>query len=210
MQAFGAEVYIAEPGKDFPECDGLVLTGGVDVHPKYYGEEINGTDKIDDLRDSFEMSLCEKYEKAGKPILGICRGIQLINIYFGGTLHQDLGFIGNCHRNDKPDGVVHNVRAAKCSLVEKLYGDEFPVNSFHHQAVKNVAPGFAATALSTEHGIIEAIEHKTRPIFGVQWHPERMCLSHRRCDTVDGKYIFAHFVNLCKEYISTLPAEEKL
>ena len=147
------------------------------------------------------MELCEKYEKAGKPILGVCRGIQLMNIYFGGTLHQDLEFIGNCHKNDRPDGVVHNVKAEKGSMLESFYGSEFAVNSFHHQAVKDVAPGFKAAAVSTEHGIIEAIEHDNRPMFGVQWHPERMCFSHRRYDTVDGREIFRAFVQMCRNYI---------
>lgn len=198
----GGIPYIAEPGKEFPECDGLILTGGADVHPKYYNEEMNGTGKVDDIRDSFEMELVEKYAKAGKPILGICRGVQLMNIYFGGTLHQDLAFIGNCHRNDKPDGVVHGVKASEGSILEGMYGKEFPVNSFHHQAVKQVAPGFFASAFCSDTGIIEAIQHETKPMMGIQWHPERMCLSHRRTDTSNGIEIFKWFVEKCNESCS--------
>lgn len=171
----------------------------MDVHPKYFGEEMNGTEEVDDARDTFEMELCEKYSKSGKPILGICRGVQLMNIYFGGTIHQDLAFIGNCHRNDKPDGVVHKVKAAEGSILSEMYGNEFSVNSFHHQAVKDVAPGFFAAAFCGDTDIVEAIQHESKPMMGVQWHPERMCLSHKRAETANGIDIFRWFADKCRE-----------
>ena len=198
VEAYGCISYIAEPGKGIPECDGLILVGGVDVHPKYYGEDMNGTGNVDDVRDTFEMELIDKYAKAGKPILGICRGVQLMNIYFGGTLHQDLAFVGNCHRNDKPEGALHNVKAAEGSILSEMYGGEFSVNSFHHQAVKDVAPGFFASAFCSDTGIVEAIQHESKPMMGVQWHPERMCLSHRRADTANGIDIFGWFAKKCR------------
>ena len=176
--------------------DGLILCGGVDVHPKYYGEPIDGSVNIDDKRDSAEMELVRAFLAAGKPIFGICRGCQLLNIYFGGTLVQHLPtFEGH---TAETDGVYipHAATAEPGSLLAEVYGTEFTVNSHHHQAVKDLAPGFRVTMRSADDGVVEAIEHETLPIFAVQWHPERMSGRFSTDDTVDGVPILRKFVEM--------------
>lgn len=156
------------------QCDGLLLTGGVDVSPALYQAERNpATQASDDLRDQIESELLDSFSRHGKPILGICRGIQMINAFFGGTLVQDLPVetYGE-HR----DGKLHNIISTQGSQIEKLFGSSFVSNSYHHQGLKTLAPGFVATSYS-DNGftpVIESIEHESLPIMAVQWHPERM------------------------------------
>lgn len=176
-------------------CDGLILCGGGDVHPKYFGEDIDGSKEIDPDRDEAEFALIRTFLEAGKPILGICRGHQLLNIYFGGSLHQDLSCAA-AHSSGSDYDLVHTVTAAEGSLLGGMYGSRFTVNSYHHQGIKAVGQGLKVT-LTSEEGVIEGIEHESLPVFGVQWHPERMSFSHRREDTVDGAKIFQHFLKLC-------------
>lgn len=143
------------------ECDGLFIPGGVDMNPKFYNEEINGTAQFFTWMDELDIAAIKAFYEKDKPILGICRGLQVINVCFGGTLYQDIAD----HR-----GTWHNVHLKKDSFVEKIYhSDTIRVNSWHHQAIKDLAPGFEVIATSDD-GIIEAIKYKN--IYAVQWHPE--------------------------------------
>lgn len=177
-------------------CDGLILCGGGDVHPKYFGEEIDGSREIDLERDEAEFALTKAFIEAGKPVLGICRGHQLLNIYFGGSLHQDLPNARE-HSSGSDYDIIHAVSASEGSLLGSMYGSSFPVNSYHHQGIKAVGQGLKVTLTSEKDGVVEGIEHESLPVFGVQWHPERMSFGHRRADTVDGAKIFRHFLKLC-------------
>ncbi|MCL2056215.1 MAG: gamma-glutamyl-gamma-aminobutyrate hydrolase family protein [Oscillospiraceae bacterium] len=168
-------------------ADGVLFTGGPDIMPHLYGEQlIPQCGKCSPLRDEMEIPLA--YEAASRriPIVGICRGIQTINAALGGTLYQD---IPTQHKSDTPvlhsqenhiekAWPSHKVTVQKGSLLHKAAGeDTLTVNSMHHQAVKNIAPGFKATAWS-EDGIIECMEYSGDSfILGIQWHPECM---HRR------------------------------
>lgn len=152
-------------------CDGLLVTGRtIDVNPKYYGEDC--TDKTHlsndyDKEDDLDFTLIKSFHKSNKPILGICAGIQSINVCFGGSLFQDIP-----NHTSKEETTMHLIKLEKGSFLEKCYGtDMIKVNSSHHQAVNRVADNFKVTALS-EDGIIEAIEYNN--ILGVQWHPEHM------------------------------------
>ena len=187
--------YCPEVSLDY---DGLLLCGGSDVHPRYFGQEIDGSVNIDDERDKAEFELFKAFFDAGKPIMGICRGHQLINIALGGTLIQDIP-TADKHRKS-PDGImkVHRVKTINKSFISDIYGDIFPVNSSHHQALDRLGKDLVAVAVSEEDGYNEAIVHRSRPIFGVQWHPERMCFSESREDTVDGRFLFEYFINMCK------------
>lgn len=151
-------------------CDGLIITGGViDINPKWYNEKpLNEYENVVyDKDDEIDFNFIEKFSEVNKPILGICRGIQSINVYFGGSLYQD---IQNHNFKEKTD--KHTVILDKESLLYNCYNKEkIKVNSFHHQAVKNIAPKFKITAVSDD-GIIEGIEYKN--ILGVEWHPEIM------------------------------------
>ena len=171
--------------------DGLILCGGNDVDPKYYGQPMNGSVNLDKERDAVEFALLEAYVNAGKPVMGICRGYQLINIFFGGTLEQHIAAAPLHIQHDGVDS-VHDVTAEKGSILQKLYGDTFSVNSSHHQAVQTLGAGLKATAFWN--GMTEAYEHESLPIFGVQWHPERMCFTKKREDTVDGSLLFRYFL----------------
>ena len=186
--------YLPEISTDY---DGLILCGGNDIEPKYYQQEFNGAVNIDAQRDTIEFALLKAFADAGKPILGICRGHQLINVYFGGSLHQDIPE-NHLHTNKQDLYITHNVIAKENSVVYKLYGPSFTVNSSHHQAIDRLGDNLHATACWNEQ-YIEAIEHCYLPIYGVQWHPERMCVNQKRTDTVDGLGFFEWFIKVCEE-----------
>jgi putative glutamine amidotransferase len=159
--------------------DGLVMHGGADVWPGSYGEEpLRPEWSGDRVRDEYEIALVKAFADAGKPVFGICRGLQLINVAHGGTLFQDIG-------TQKPGALVHRDAAvydlnfheveilAGSRLAQLLPPGRHKINSVHHQGVKELAPGFEAEAFSPEDGVVEAIRHRGAPwIAAVQWHPE--------------------------------------
>lgn len=152
-------------------CDGFLFSGGVDVDPKHYGETIAFDNvEIDEMRDGFEFSMFPYALESGKPIFGICRGIQVMNVCRGGTLYQHI----DGHRQEGP-GTNHTqkLNLTKDGYVQKLTGKEHIfVNTFHHQNVKDVAPGFDVEAVS-EDGFVEIIRDPAHKFFvGVQFHPE--------------------------------------
>lgn len=175
--------------------DGLLLAGGGDIAPERFGQSDAGSTEIDPARDEIEFALTRLYLSAGKPILGICRGHQVLNVVLGGTLLQDIGDpLHLFHtRGDLPYDRIHPVRAAEGSFLDALYGPVFPVNSSHHQVVDRLGDGLKAAAWS-ESGLVEALEHTSLPVRSVQWHPERMSYALRRGDTVDGAPIFDWFL----------------
>ncbi len=180
------------------EYDGLIICGGNDIDPAYYNEKMNGSVNIDSKRDSAEFALAKAFAEKKKPIFGICRGCQLLNVAFGGSLYQDLSNASE-HSSFSNYDLVHKVMAKKDSFLYKMYGAEFCVNSSHHQAIKKTGNGFDVLAMA-DNTTIEGIIHRELPIFGVQWHPERMCFANKREDTVDGSEIFKFFIKLCKEF----------
>lgn len=178
--------------------DALVLSGGGDIDPVLFGETIlNDTVNIDAIRDGFEVPLIRAFRDAGKPIFGICRGAQVINVALGGTLYQDLPEqLGFVHFDMK---LRHYVDTAEGSILRELFGARLRVNSTHHQAVRDLAPGLRLTAASPE-GIIEAFEHETLPIYGTQFHPERMSGNTEDTRTPDFQPLFDRFVEICREH----------
>lgn len=179
------------------DCDALLLPGGGDIDPKIYGKENFGSVGIDRDLDNVELELIEKFVNSERPILGICRGLQIINVAFGGDLIQDIKTASNHKWEEKTGDKVHMIKTADSSFLRSIYGEYFPVNSAHHQAIKNIAPDFDISAKSDD-GIIEAIENREKKIYAVQWHPERMAFRNRRNDTVDGRLVFDFFLNLLR------------
>lgn len=181
--------------------DGLLLSGGDDVDPHRFGAlQTWACGTVHPLRDEFEIALCREFAHLRKPILGICRGIQLMNVAFGGTLYQDLqSEICGCiaHRQKQLSCyAAHPVRLAEASKLAGIFGRlDVPVNSLHHQAVKDIAPGLLVTATAPD-GVIEGIEHASLPFcIGVQWHPERLWNQE---STAMHIRLFTSFVEACK------------
>lgn len=161
-------------------CDGLVLTGGDDLDPALYGETIlNDTVAIAAERDAAEYAVLDLAVQRDIPIFGICRGIQVMNVYFGGTLYQDIPTqvpSDIAHRMEPPyHRTGHRCLVSPGSQLQSLTGaDEFGVNSHHHQAIRDLATGYLCLGRS-EDGLIEAICDPSKTFrWGVQWHPERI------------------------------------
>lgn len=151
--------------------DGMVFSGGEDVDPAWYGEAVwNETVAVDAVRDSSDMLLARATLAAGKPILAICRGSQLLNVALGGTLLQDIP--SQLPFNVGHNGFFHKIGLSEGCVLARIFGpDSLSVNSMHHQAVKDPAPGVTVTARTAD-GIVEAWE--ADHIWAVQFHPEKM------------------------------------
>jgi len=181
--------------------DGLLLSGGVDADPFLYGEEPKpALGKIDVDKDRVEMFLIARALEVDLPILGICRGIQTLNVAAGGTLYQDISMSSSAilkHRQEAPGSyATHAIHVQEGSRLLDILGQSpIRVNSFHHQAVKKVAPGFMASAIARDH-IVEGIEsaHHSFAI-GVQFHPELMWQNNPPIAT-----LFVAFANAARAY----------
>lgn len=193
-KSLGIDLNVIESRINPNDFDGLIIPGGVDVNPKYYNEEIDGSRNIDNELDEIQLKVIDDFVKANKPILGICRGIQILNVYFGGSLIQDLKQ-KEIHAGNDKDRKDHRIKVTGDNFLKEIYGKEFIVNSLHHQAIKKIADGFEVLAISDD-GVIEAVKHKNLPIIAVQFHPERMCLNLRRDKEVDGIKILEYFLTL--------------
>lgn len=174
--------------------DGFLFSGGVDVDPIKYGEEKQfDSVEIDEMRDAFEEALFKTVYPTGKPILGICRGIQSINVWLGGTLYQHM----DGHRqNEPPQQPTHEIIITEGSMLHALCGKtSVMVNTFHHQAIKSPAPILTVDAVSPD-GYIEAVhEEGHRFLFAMQSHPE---FYYSKEGDDHSLSIFTAFINACR------------
>ena len=183
--------------------DGVLFTGGDDIHPFLYGEETDAKcGNVSQPRDSMEMALVPLVMEFGKPIFGICRGIQILNTAMGGTLYQDIpsqfkSELSIAHRQPFAYKVPsHTVDITPGTLLSRILGEEhasIAVNSMHHQAIKDVAPGLEVCGYAPDK-MIEAVYAPDYPfLLGVQWHPEHLTTAQP-----DAAKLFAAFVDACR------------
>lgn len=171
--------------------DGLLLPGGGDIDPRLFGQLQRGTRSFDPVLDRIQLAILKAFVSDKKPVFGICKGMQLINIYFGGDMIQDLGTAKRHEYIGKDQ--VHETKAVCNSLIGSLYGGKLTVNSAHHQGVDLPGCGIWYTQFASD-GVAEGLEHRYLPVWGVQWHPERLCFGHKREDAVDGSIVLRNFI----------------
>lgn len=185
--------------------DGLLLQGGADMSPKSYGETpMNPLWAGDEIRDAYEIELFHEFVSQGKPVFGICRGHQLINVALGGSLYQDvatqIGPGSGHHRDDaRYDNAFHEMRILPGTWLSRLYPglDSTRVNTIHHQAIKRLAEGLVVEAMSEPDGIVEAVRWEGHSfVVGVQWHPEFM--DPKDPSLIDGKPLLREFLAACE------------
>jgi len=212
----GGEVEVGRPGlsvRDYVAgLDGLLLQGGSDVSPESYGQRpLDPAWNGDRVRDRYEIELLREFVSQGKPVLGVCRGAQLINVAFGGTLYQDIatqvpGAIA--HRDPEIyDELAHAVRLVPGSALAQLYpgaGEEHEVSSIHHQAVDALGDGIIVEARSVPDRVIEAIRWTgSSYVVGVQWHPEFHDRAHK--ELLDDTPLLLEFLRCAEERRRTPP-----
>lgn len=173
--------------------DGILLSGGTDIGAQNYGAESDAAAyPAEATRDEFELALLAGATKAAVPVLGICRGLQMINVFAGGTLHQHVP--EHARSNDPPTLLAHAVKISAGSVMSDLYGESLDVNSLHHQTVDRLGADLNITA--TSDGTVEALEHASLPIVAVQWHPEML-------ETRSTDPIFGWLIDQARDYRGT-------
>ncbi|MCI5774160.1 MAG: gamma-glutamyl-gamma-aminobutyrate hydrolase family protein [Erysipelotrichaceae bacterium] len=173
--------------------DGIVFTGGDDIDPEFYHEEKSKyVKKVDLNRDHYEFALLKRAIKRKLPVLGICRGCQLINVYLGGSLYQDCRLCPSNTLNHKTPAnkaaTMHNIVIRNDSFLEDILGEVAIVNSYHHQAINKVGKDLLKIALSND-GIVEGIQHKYLPIVGLQFHPEKNIEEDHKMQMIFNKWV---------------------
>lgn len=190
-----------DPGK-LPDMDALLLPGGGDITPAFFGQKNHGSRNIDIELDIIQLQALDIFYKAQKPVLGICKGMQIINVYFGGTITQH---IKESPRHAWENGdKLHSTSMRENSFLGKIYGKSMITNSAHHQAIDRLGRELRVIQTADD-GIIEGIVHDKLPILGVQWHPERQFFSQGNCpfasnpadEPADGRLLFSYFLSLC-------------
>lgn len=179
---------IAHPASTLTEAyldaiDGLLLTGGADIHPAFYGQIVlERCGEIDEERDRFEVELVHAARSRDLPLLGICRGLQVVNVALGGSLYQDLSYrnaTDPAHQSprERRGESAHQIAITEGSRLADILGvRELRVTSTHHQIIRDLAPGLTINAVAPD-GVIEGIEGPGRLLLAVHWHPERMFTS---------------------------------
>jgi putative glutamine amidotransferase len=198
------------------EVDGILFTGGADIQPARYGKQAEEhlCSDIDEHRDQLEFHIADEAEKTNTPVLGICRGMQLLNVHRGGTLITDIeSFGGSSHRKVDGFDARHKVRIEPGSYLRRILREgEGEVNSAHHQAVERVGDGLTISARSTEDGTIEALEWEDatgKPfLLAVQWHPERMDYSENFSNRIFETFLWECAANKMLKHRSQ-PRKEK-
>lgn len=183
-----------------PDCDALLLPGGDDIDPALFGQPFCGTRDVDRKLDDVQLFLARDFAARKKPVLGICRGAQVLNVAFGGDLIQDLPEPQNAHHTwyhdetGKTCGHRHETAILPGTFLAALYGTKVVTNSYHHQAIGRLAAGFSVLQTSDD-GVIEFAVHDTLPLYAVQWHPEKAAFETAEDGMADGGRLFSFFLD---------------
>jgi len=184
----GHAIDVDDAKQTLERFDGLLLSGGSDVHPSLYGAEIDGSVEPDIVSDRSDLTYLEAARSLAMPVLGICKGLQIVNVAFGGTLHQDIWSDAGDHparpdHTDEPHRTIaadaflanrHEVTLTEGSLIAKVLGaTTLTTNSLHHQAADRIGSELLVTGRADD-GTVEVLEHPDGRLLAVQWHPERM------------------------------------
>lgn len=179
-------------------CDGLLLSGGDDIEPEYFGEKkLNASVKTDQERTKQEYALIDAFRERGKPIFGICRGFQILNVYYGGDLYQDMTAQKKWFH--MIPHLLHGLTCEEGSFLFDLFGRTVEVNSTHHQGVRTLGKDLRALAYSENGALVEAWEHKEEPVFAVQFHPERMTGVYKWDNMTDFSGLFSYYIDFVKK-----------
>ncbi len=191
LEAVGLEPVATLSPAEAGACAGLLLPGGGDIDPARFGQTNAGSRDIDPWLDDVQLKILDAFVRTGRPVLGICRGHQVVNVGLGGDLIQDLPTAEDHMAHDHVDS-VHLAENRPGSALYGLYGVKMTVNSSHHQGLGRLGAGLRAVSFAPD-GTVEAAEHETLPILTVQFHPERMAFRFARPDLADGRRIFEWF-----------------
>lgn len=197
FEELGQEPFISLNLQDLDLADALILPGsGQDMNPKLWGSEDQCSNDINDALDAAQWALMDSAVKKGKPILGICRGMQFINVYFGGTLIQDLPCSAS-HKAATPEQ-YHDVLHLPATFMEALYGETSEVNTRHHQGIGRIGENLQVISIwnDGEDSVVEAIACEQHSILGLQWHPEKMFLYGNENQRTDAKKLLQWFLTL--------------
>lgn len=190
LNSLGAHADTTLNVEEAAAADFLILPGGGDITPAFFGQSNKGSHGIDTELDIIQLQALERFAAQQKPVLGICKGLQIINVHFGGTIKQNID-TADSHRwigHDQMHHVYHNC-CSRTDFFYQLYGSSALVNSAHHQAVDRLGSSLSCVCLAGD-GTIEGIEHDSLPIIAVQWHPERMM-------DKGGDILLYYFLNNC-------------
>lgn len=199
MNLLGAIPYTSLSEKDINSYSGLILPGGGDIHPQFLQSSTSKLHlvNVEPEIDLAQFQLLKQFIEAKKPVVGICKGMQLINVHFGGTIIQHLSAASK-HSYIKKDQTHKTLNLPFTNNpLFTLYGSTMITNSAHHQGVGILGKELLLAQFSADK-VVEGIVHDTLPIIGVQWHPERMCFSHKEKDVADGSILLSHFLKLCR------------
>lgn len=157
---------------EIQSCSGLLLPGGGDITPAFFGQKNSGSKNIDTELDIIQLQAIEQAIRYGKPVLGICKGMQLINVFFGGTIIQHMK--EHAHHEYQDGDRFHPTAIVPDTFLHTIYGNHMTVNSAHHQCLGRLGQNLLLAQYASPDPTPEAVFHKSLPIYGVQWHPERL------------------------------------